>query len=81
MVEVDIEDVVIVLAPVNMVLPPCKDKVLLLSVSVPEPAVKVLPLTDSKVTAPVLATVNWLLFPTVSNWLGLVVPMPTLPSI
>src|ERR1035437_4608464 len=36
--------------------------------------------SDVVVAAPPLETVNWLLFPTVSNWLGLVVPMPTSPS-
>lgn len=30
---------------------------------------------------PLFERVNWLLFPTVNSWLGLVVPMPMLPFV
>ena len=79
-VEVEIVEDVMALVPVKVVLPPWRVKVLplplkvvlLLTVKVLEPRLKVpvpleivLPLTDTKLTAPVEATVNWLLFPTV----------------
>src|SRR5579862_5319345 len=43
------------------------------------PALKLEIASDEVVAAPPEETVNWLLLPTVNNWLGLVVPMPTLP--
>ena len=47
-VEVEMAEEIMEFVPVNVVLPPCKDKVLLSKVKVPEPEVKVKPLTVVK---------------------------------
>jgi hypothetical protein len=54
MVEVLIVDDVMAFVPVNVVLPPCKVKVLVFKVNVPVPVVKVLPLTVVKVGVAVM---------------------------